>query len=258
MIPMSYFHALLLAIVEGITEFLPVSSTAHLILAGKLLHLPETDFLKSFDIAIQLGAILAVVGLWFKRLLKEWKLIQRVVVAFIPTGVIGVILYPFIKGFLLGNTSIILWSLLIGGVALMAFEFLYQKDGKEEKRVEEISYKQAVGIGLFQALAIIPGVSRSASTILGGMWLGLTRKTAVEFSFLVAIPTMGAAVGLDLLKNATTFSRDQFGLMLFGCVVSFFVALASVKALTAFVRGHTFFVFGFYRIALALLLFWIL
>lgn len=255
---MSYLHALVLAIIEGITEFLPVSSTAHLILAGKLLHLPETEFLKSFDIAIQLGAILAVVSLWFKRLLKDWKLIQRVVVAFIPTGIIGVVLYPFIKGFLLGSTSIILWSLLLGGIVLMGFEFLHKKEGKEEKGVEEISNKQALGIGLFQALAVIPGVSRSASTILGGMWLGLKRKTAVEFSFLVAIPTMGAAVGLDLLKNASSFSADQFGLMAFGCVVSFFVALASVKALTAFVRGHTFLIFGFYRVVLALLLFWIL
>jgi undecaprenyl-diphosphatase len=255
---MSYLHAFILAIVEGITEFLPISSTAHLILVGKLLRLPETEFLKSFDIAIQLGAILAVVSLWFKRLLKDWKLIQRVVVAFIPTAIVGGIFYPLIKGFMLGSTSIILWSLLIGGIVLMVFEFLHEKERKEEKEVEEITYKQALGIGLFQSLAVIPGVSRSASTILGGMWLGLKRKTAVEFSFLVAIPTMGAAVGLDLLKNAASFSRDQLGLMMFGCVVSFLIALASVKAMTAFVRGHTFLIFGFYRIMLALLLFWIL
>lgn len=255
---MTYLHALILAIIEGITEFLPVSSTAHLILAGKLLKLQETEFLKSFDIAIQLGAILAVVSLWLRRLLTDWGLIKRVMVAFLPTGVLGFAFYKLVKTFLLGNTTIILWSLLIGGILLITFEFFHQKEGKEEKEVQAITYKQAFGVGVFQALAMIPGVSRSASTILGGMLLGLRRKTAVEFSFLVAIPTMGAAVALDLLKSAETFSRDQAGMMLFGCIVSFIVALLSVKALTAFVRRHTFLLFGFYRIVLAVTLFWLL
>jgi undecaprenyl-diphosphatase UppP len=255
---MNYLHAFILAIVEGLTEFLPVSSTAHLILAGKLLQLQETEFLKSFDIAIQLGAIMAVASIWFRRLLKDRELIKRVLVAFLPTGVIGLILYKFVKTFLLGNTSVILWSLLVGGILLIIFEFLHQKEGKEEKGVQDITYKQAFGIGVFQAFAIVPGVSRSAATILGGMLLGLKRKTSVEFSFLVAIPTMGAAVALDLFKSADTFSRDQLGMMLFGGVVSFVIALISVKALTAFVRNHTFLIFGFYRIALALGLFFVL
>jgi undecaprenyl-diphosphatase len=255
---MTYLHAFILAIIEGITEFLPVSSTAHLILAGKLLKLQETEFLKSFDIAIQLGAILAVVSLWFRRLLTDRELIKRVMVAFLPTGVLGFAFYKLVKTFLLGNTTIILWSLFIGGILLIAFEFFHKKEGKEEKDVQAITYKQAFGIGVFQALAMIPGVSRSASTILGGMLLGLRRKTAVEFSFLVAIPTMGAAVALDLLKSAETFSRDQVGMMLFGCIISFIVALLSVKALTAFVRRHTFLLFGFYRIVLAVTLFWLL
>lgn len=255
---MNYLHAFILAIVEGLTEFLPVSSTAHLILAGKLLQLQETDFLKSFDIAIQLGAILAVASVWFRRLIADRELIKRVLVAFLPTGVIGLILYKFVKTFLLGNTRVILWSLLLGGIILVIFEFLHQKEGKEEKSIQDITYKQAFGIGVFQALAIVPGVSRSAATILGGMLLGLKRKTSVEFSFLVAIPTMGAAVALDLFKNADTFSRDQLGMMLFGGIVSFVIALLSVKALTAFVRNHTFLVFGFYRIVLALGLFLVL
>lgn len=255
---MNYLHAFILAIVEGLTEFLPVSSTAHLVLAGKLLQLQETEFLKSFDIAIQLGAIMAVASLWFRRLLTDRELIKRVLVAFLPTGVIGLILYKLVKTFLLGNTRVILWSLLIGGVLLIVFEFLHQKEGKEEKGVQDITYKQAFGIGVFQAFAIVPGVSRSAATILGGMLLGLKRKTSVEFSFLVAIPTMGAAVALDLFKSADTFSRDQLGMMLFGGVVSFVIALISVKALTAFVRNHTFLIFGFYRIALALGLFFVL
>ncbi len=255
---MNYLHAFILAIVEGLTEFLPVSSTAHLILAGKLLQLQETEFLKSFDIAIQLGAIMAVASIWFRRLLKDRELIKRVLVAFLPTGVIGLILYKLVKTFLLGNTRVILWSLLVGGVLLIVFEFLHQKEGKEERNVKDITYKQAFGIGVFQAFAIVPGVSRSAATILGGMLLGLKRKASVEFSFLVAIPTMGAAVALDLFKSADTFSRDELGMMLFGCLISFVVALLSVKALTAFVRNHTFLVFGFYRIALALGLFWVL
>lgn len=255
---MNYFHVFILAIVEGLTEFLPVSSTAHLILAGKLMHLQETDFLKSFDIAIQLGAILAVVSIWFRRLLTDRELIKRVLFAFLPTGAIGLVLYKVVKTYLLNSTSTILWSLLIGGVLLIAFEYFHGTKEKEEQNVRDITYKQAFGIGVFQSLAIIPGVSRSASTILGGMLLGLDRKTAVEFSFLIAIPTMGAAVALDLFKNASAFSSDQFGLMLFGCVISFLVALITVKALTAFVRTHTFVVFGFYRIALALGLFWML
>ena len=254
---MNYLHALILAIVEGVTEFLPVSSTAHLILAGKLMQLQETNFLKSFDIAIQLGAILAVMSIWFRRLLKDRELIKRVLFAFLPTGVIGLVLYKLIKTFLLSNTKVIVWSLLLGGIALVIFEYLHKEDAKEEE-TQHISYKQAFGIGLFQALAVIPGVSRSASTILGGMLLGLRRKTAVEFSFLVAIPTMGAAVALDLFKSAPAFSSDQMGIMLFGCAISFLVALLSVKALTAFVRSHTFVVFGFYRIILALALLWIL
>lgn len=255
---MNYLHAFVLAIVEGLTEFLPVSSTAHLILVGKFLKLQETDFLKSFDIFIQLGAILAVASIWFRRLLSDFGLVKKVLVAFIPTAIVGMVLYKIVKTFLLGNTSVILWSLFIGGIALIAFEFLHNKEDKEQIEVQDISYKQAVGIGLFQALAIIPGVSRSASTILGGMLLGLKRKTAVEFSFLVAIPTMGAAVALDLFKSAGSFSTDQFGLMLFGCVVSFIIALIAVKGLTAFVRRHTFIGFGVYRIILALGLFWIL
>lgn len=255
---MSYFHALILAIIEGLTEFLPVSSTAHLVLVGKWLHLPETEFLKSFDIAIQLGAILAVVSFWFRRLLNDFELIKRVLVAFIPTGVIGLVLYKVVKMYLLGSTNVILWALLLGGIALIAFEFFHEKEGKEEKEVEQITYKQALGIGLFQSLAIVPGVSRSAATILGGMLLGLKRRTAVEFSFLVAIPTMGAAVALDLLKNADTFSRDQAGVLLFGCVIAFFVALVTVKAMTAFVRRHTFLLFGAYRIVFAMGLLWFL
>ena len=201
---------------------------------------------------------MAVASIWFRRLLKDRELIKRVLVAFLPTGVIGLILYKFVKTFLLGNASVILWSLLVGGILLIIFEFLHQKEGKEEKGVQDITYKQAFGIGVFQAFAIVPGVSRSAATILGGMLLGLKRKTSVEFSFLVAIPTMGAAVALDLFKSADTFSRDQLGMMLFGGVVSFVIALISVKALTAFVRNHTFLIFGFYRIALALGLFFVL
>lgn len=255
---MNYFHTFILAIVEGLTEFLPVSSTAHLILAGKFLQLQETEFLKSFDIAIQLGAILAVVSVWFRRLLTDRELIKRVFIAFIPTGAIGLLLYSFVKKFLLGNTNVMLGALLVGGIFLIVFELLYKEKENTEIEVRDITYAQAFGIGVAQALAIVPGVSRSAATILGGMLLGLKRKTSVEFSFLVAIPTMGAAVALDLVKSADTFSRDQFGMIFFGGFVSFIVALLSVKALTAFVRNHTFLIFGFYRIVLALGLFAIL
>ncbi len=252
---MEIFHALILGIVEGITEFLPISSTGHLILAGELLRIPESNFQKSFDIIIQLGAILSVIVLYWNTL---WNIetIKKLIVAFIPTGVIGLLLYKVAKLYLLGNSYVVLVALIVGGIILIAFELWHKESDAAVSNITDITYKQAALIGVFQSLAIIPGLSRSASTIIGGLLLGLKRTTIVEFSFLLAVPTMLAASSLDLLKNYSSFSSDQFGVLSVGFVTSFIVALVSIKFLLSYIRKHNFIPFGVYRIILAIL-FWV-
>jgi len=248
---MTILHSLILGIIEGVSEFLPISSTGHLILAGKLLGLADSDFVKSFEIIIQLGAILAVVVLYWKKL-WNWELIKKLIVAFVPTGIIGLALYKIVKTYLLGNEIVVLWALFLGGVALIVFEMWHQEKELDVAEMKDISYKQAVSLGLFQSISIIPGVSRSAATIVGGLWLGLKRQTIVEFSFLLAVPTMLSATGLDLVKNYQSFSGAQFSVLSVGFLVSFVMAIVSIKFLLDFIRQHNFVSFGIYRIIIAL------
>ncbi len=251
---MELLQSALLGVVEGITEFLPISSTGHLILVTEALGIPHTDFQKSFEIIIQLGAILAVVALYWRDLIKL-EVLKKLFVAFLPTAAIGFALYPFIKAYLLGNEAVVLWALLLGGAALIVFEVFHKEKPHAAGTLAEMSYTQSALIGLAQAVAIIPGVSRSAATIVGGLLLGLKRKTIVEFSFLLAVPTMAAATGLDLVESASSFSMDQFTYLAVGFVTSFIVAMFAIKFLLAFVRSHSFIAFGFYRIFLAILFF---
>jgi undecaprenyl-diphosphatase len=253
---MDFITAFILGIVQGISEFLPISSTGHMILASHLMGLKHTEFLKSFEIAIQVGTILSVVVLYWRSLLVDFEVIKRLVVAFIPTGVLGLTLYKLIKGYLLGSETVVLCSLLIGGIFIIAFEYWYREKEDATSEIREISYKNAVIIGLFQSIAMIPGVSRSASTILGGLWLGLKRKTIVEFTFLLAVPTMLAATGYDLIKSGSQFSFDQIQYLLVGFVTAFVVALLTIKFLLQFIKTHTFIPFGIYRIVLVV--FWFL
>lgn len=248
---MDVVTAVILGIVEGITEFLPISSTGHLILAASLLRISQSEFLKSFEIAIQFGAILSVVVLYWKSLIFDRQKLCRVLAAFIPTAIIGLLLYKVIKGYLLGNRGIVLWALCIGGILIIALEYFHSKRSSDAKDTTAITYTQAVLIGLFQSLAVVPGVSRSAATIMGGLMLGINRKTIVEFSFLLAIPTMAAAVGFDLAKTAVSFTSMQFIYLLIGCAVSFVTAMAAVKFLLSFIRKNTFIPFGIYRILLS-------
>ena len=249
---MDLIHAIIFGVVEGITEFLPVSSTGHLILTARLLGLSQTDFLKSFQIAIQLGAILAVVVLYGKTLLFDCKVFKRIMAAFIPTAIIGFIFYKIIKMWL-GDSHIVLWALFLGGVFLIVFDLWHREDAKAIAHVEDISYRTASLIGLFQALSMIPGVSRAAATIIGGLVLGVQRKTIVEFSFLLAIPTMAAATGFDLLKNAHVFSFEHWRILTVGFGVSFIVALASIRFLLHYIQKHNFVVFGVYRILVVII-----
>ena len=253
---MDFITAFILGIVQGISEFLPISSTGHMILASHLMGLKHTEFLKSFEIAIQVGTILSVVVLYWRSLLVDFEVIKRLAVAFIPTGVLGLTLYKLIKSYLLGSETVVLCSLLIGGIFIVAFEYWYREKEDATSEIREISYKNAVIIGLFQSIAMIPGVSRSASTILGGLWLGLKRKTIVEFTFLLAVPTMLAATGYDLIKSGSQFSFDQIQYLLVGFVTAFVVALLTIKFLLQFIKTHTFIPFGIYRIVLVV--FWFL
>ncbi|MCX5840447.1 MAG: undecaprenyl-diphosphate phosphatase [Deltaproteobacteria bacterium] len=253
---MDFMTAFILGIVQGISEFLPISSTGHMILASHLMGLKHTEFLKSFEIAIQVGTILSVVVLYWRSLLVDFEVIKRLAVAFIPTGVLGLTLYKLIKGYLLGSETVVLCSLLIGGICIVAFEYWYREKEDATGEIREISYKNAVIIGLFQSIAMIPGVSRSASTILGGLWLGLKRKTIVEFTFLLAVPTMLAATGYDLIKSGSQFSFDQIQYLLVGFVTAFVVALLTIKFLLQFFKTHTFIPFGIYRIVMVV--FWFL
>lgn len=254
---MNVMHAIILGVVEGVTEFLPISSTGHMILAGHLLGLTQTEFLKTFEIAIQLGAILAVVVLYARTLLVNIEVVKRIAAAFIPTAVVGAVLYKIVKHVLMGNQQIVLWSLFLGGIFLIVFDMQHREKPDSLDKIETIPYRTAVMIGLFQSLAMVPGVSRAAATIIGGLLLGMKRKTIVEFSFLLAIPTMAAATVLDLLKSAPTFSSDQFVLLGIGFIVSFIVAIGSIKFLLHFIKTNNFVVFGIYRIIVACL-FWAL
>lgn len=250
-------YAAILGIVEGVSEFLPISSTAHLILTADLLGLTQTNYLKSFEIIIQLGAILAVVGLYFKSFFN-WEIIKRLLVAFIPTGIIGLALYKVVKNYLLGSMTIVLASLFLGGLFLVLFE-KYFNETKKESGLREISYLHCLLLGTFQAIAIVPGVSRSAATIIGGLFLGIPRKTIVEFSFLLAIPTMLAATGFDLVKNAGSFNSSQFQFLFVGFVTSFIAATLSIRWFLGYIQKHNFTIFGIYRIILAIFfLFWLI
>jgi undecaprenyl-diphosphatase len=249
---MSLLHAIILGLVEGITEFLPISSTAHLILASHLLHLEESEFVKSFEIIIQLGAILSVVVLYWSKF-WNWDVLKKLVVAVIPTGVIGLTVYKVIKGYLLGNVSVVLLALLIGGIALILFE-RFREQNDAEVDFAEITYRKAFLIGLFQAIAVIPGVSRSAATIVGGSLIGVSKRTIVEFSFMLAVPTMLAASGLELVKGRAALAGN-YGLLAVGFVVSFITAIIAIKSFLGYIKKHDFAAFGWYRVVLAVVYF---
>lgn len=252
---MGILQSFVLGIVEGATEFLPVSSTGHLVLASFLLGVLQSDFVKTFEIAIQLGAILAVVVLYFKSFF-DWGLLFKLAAAFAPTALIGLFVYPFFKSLLEGNELVVLAALFLGGVALIAFEKWHGVSKGElepELAPRDLSWRQAVGVGLAQAVAIIPGVSRSGATIIGGLALGINRATIVEFSFLLAVPTMLAATALSLYKgHALAFSSHEWTMLAVGFAVAFIVALASIRWLLSYVRQHSFTAFGVYRIVLSL------
>lgn len=251
---MEFTDALILGIVEGITEFFPISSTGHLILTAKLLGLPETDFLKTFQIVIQLGAILAIVTLYWKKLLFDQDVIKKIIIALLPALGIGFVLYKLIRQ-LFESSLIVVVSLFVGGVILVLFEWWRRNRGDEGSSIETMSYKTAFLVGLFQTLSVVPGVSRAGATLLGGMILGMKRQAIVEFSFLLAVPTMISATALDIWKSGSLFSSADVPFLVVGFVTAFVVAILAVKFLLRYVETHTFMVFGVYRIVVAVFFF---
>jgi undecaprenyl-diphosphatase len=248
---MTGFEAAILGVVEGLTEFLPVSSTGHLILASELLHLPQTESHKVFEVAIQLGAILAVACLYWRRLTARSDLLIKLAVGFVPTGVTGFLLYKIVKQ--LFNASVVSISLIVGGIIFLIVERYMKNHRPVVHDVSDVSYRTAFTIGVVQCLAMIPGVSRSGATIIGGLLCRMDRTAAAEFSFLLALPTMLAATCYDVYKHASAFQGGDWGNLLIGFAVSFVFSIVGIKLLVRFVSSHTFIPFGIYRIIAGIL-----
>lgn len=250
---MSYIHAIILAIIEGITEFLPVSSTGHMILGSSIMGIAHDPFTKLFTVAIQLGAILSVIVLYWRKFFQTLNFYFKLVAAFIPAAVFGVLFNDTIDA-LLENVLVVGISLFIGGIVFLFLDKLFNDDNKTDASP---SYPSAFKIGLFQVIAMIPGVSRSAATIIGGLTQKLTRKAAAEFSFFLAVPTMFAATakkGYDYYKEGIAFDSHQVNLLLAGNIVAFIVAMIAIKSFIGFLTKHGFKVFGYYRIAVGLVI----
>ena len=244
---MTTFQAIVIAIVEGITEFLPVSSTGHMIITQELLGMEINDFVKAFTVNIQFGAILSVVVLYWKRFFQTLEFYYKLFVAFIPAAVLGLLLSDYID-MMLESVFVVALMLVLGGIVLLFVDKWFNKPAKDQT----IKYPTAFKIGLFQCIAMIPGVSRSAATIVGGMSQKLDRKTAAEFSFFLAVPTMFAAAGYKLLQNYKDITADNINMLIIGNVVAFIVAMFAIKFFISFLTKYGVKVFGYYRIVVGL------
>jgi len=247
---MSIIEVIILSIIQGITEFLPISSTGHMILAARIMGMEETEFLKTFEISIQLSTVLAIVLMYRGKLLAGLKLYYKLFWAFIPVSVVGFLFYDFIKGILF-NTIVVSVMLILGGIILIWIDRWTRERETKFENLEDISIKKALLIGVAQCFALIPGTSRAAATIIGGVGIGYNERQATEFSFLLAIPTMAAATGYDLFKTASGISMDQFVLLGMGSVFAFIFAWIAVKGFLKIVDHYGFRHFGYYRIGLA-------
>lgn len=262
-----FLKAVLFGIVEGVTEWLPISSTGHLILLNELVTLNVSDeFQSMFDVVIQLGAILAVVVLYFRKLnpfdltktpgekKQTWRLWFLVIAAIIPSGMVGVLFDDWMDEHL-HNATVVAAMLIAYGVAFLLVERRYQGKHLKIQNVNQMDLPTALGMGLFQCLSLVPGTSRSGSTILGGILVGASRPAAAEFSFFMAIPTMLGASAIKLLKfflSGAAFGGPEIGILAIGCVVSFLVSLLVIRGLMEYVRRHSFAAFGVYRIILGI------
>ena len=251
---MTLFQTVVIAVVEGITEFLPISSTGHMIITEKLLGMNIDEFTKAFTVNIQFGAILSVVVLYWKRFLQSWTFYQKLFVAFLPAAVIGFLAGNFIDR-MLENVLVVAITMFLGGILLLFVDKWFNNATPDQ----EVTYPKALKIGFWQCIAMIPGVSRSAASIIGGMQQKLTRTNAAEFSFFLAVPTMAAASGYKLLKLVTgptgvKLLSDNLITLIIGNAIAFIVALIAIKTFITFLQKHGFKVFGWYRIVVGLIL----
>lgn len=242
---MTTFQAVILGIIEGLTEFLPISSTGHMIIGTAVLGIEPTEFVKMFTVNIQFGAILSVVVLYWKRFFQSLDFYYKLIIAFIPAAVFGVLLDKYIDQ-LLGSVEAVALALLLGGIILLFIDKIFSTNEKEPEK--EMTYITAFKIGMFQVISMIPGVSRSGATIIGGLTQKLNRKQAAEFSFFLAVPTMAAATCFKLLKNYTLIDSSNIKLLLIGNIVAFIVAMIAIKAFIGILNKYGFRWFGIYRI----------
>ena len=250
---MDIFQAIIIGIIEGFTEFLPISSTGHMIVAGNFLGIPQDEVMNAYEIIIQFSAILAVMLIYREKItFKKVDLWMKLFVAFLPFAIVGFLVKDHIDA--LFNTQTVAYMFIIGGIVFLILEYFYNETPQQIREVEDVSYMQALWIGISQIFAIIPGTSRSGATIVGGLLIGLDRKASSDFSFLLAIPVMGAVSGYSLLKHYHDLAGADLTAFAVGFVVSFVVAYITVKLFLVFIQKFSFVPFGIYRIVFGIIL----
>lgn len=247
---MELWQAIILAVVEGLTEYLPISSTGHLIVASGLMGINENDFVKDYTVMVQFGAILSVVVLYWRRFLQGFEIYKKLMFAFMPAAAIGLMVKDKIDA-VLGNVTVVAWAFILGGILLILADRWFKA---EDRRVDldSMTTKNALWVGVFQCIAFLPGVSRSAATIIGGLAQNLDRKSAAEFSFLLAVPTLTAAAAYKLTTILPTIQQEQVTSLVIGNIVSFIVGVITIKAFIGYLSKKGFFIFGVYRIILGI------
>jgi undecaprenyl-diphosphatase len=246
-------QAIIIGIIEGFTEFLPISSTGHMIVASKFLGIEESALMKAYEVIIQFAAILAVMLIYREKItLKKIDLWLKLLLAFLPLAIVGFIFKDVIKS--LFNVQTVAWMFIIGGIIFLIVEHFYKENESHTQDVEAVSYKQAWWVGFAQIFSLVPGTSRAGATIVGGLLTGMDRKTSSDFSFLLAIPVMGAVSGYDMLKHYQDFADANWGAFVVGFVVAFVVAYITVKLFLVFIQKFTFVPFGIYRIIFGIIL----
>jgi len=247
------FQAIIIGIIEGFTEFLPISSTGHMIVASEFLGISQNSLTKAYEVIIQFAAILAVMLIYKDKMsFKKVLLWQKLILAFLPLAIVGFIFKDQIKT--LFNVQTVAWMFIIGGVVFLVVEYFYKEKEYHVSDVEEVSYMQALWIGIAQIFSLVPGTSRAGATIIGGLLTGLDRKTSMEFSFLLAIPVMATVTGYDLLKHYQEFADANWDAFVIGFVTAFVVAYLTIKLFLAFIQRFTFVAFGIYRIIFGVIL----
>ncbi len=250
---MDIFQAVIIGIIEGFTEFLPISSTGHMIVASEFLGVSQDNLTKAYEVIIQFAAILAVMLVYRDKLtLKKIDLWSKLMVAFFPLAIVGFIFKDVIKELFTVNTVAVMF--IVGGVIFLVVEKFYKEKESHTNAVENVSYKQALVVGFAQIFSLIPGTSRAGATIIGGMLIKMNRKTSAEFSFLLSIPVMGAVTAYDLLKHYSEFADANWPAFIIGFIVAFIVAYITIKLFLVFLQRFTFVAFGIYRILFGIIL----